>query len=70
MIKILRLNTKPCFLTGVVHDTVDVKFADGSFTGAICWSELLKVVKRKSKEAQNNDKTPKEDTTKPHAAKC
>ena len=69
MLRILSLSKRPCFLTGTTSDTVDVKFADGSFSGVISWPELLKVVKRKTLEARDNDKTPKEDSTKSHEAK-
>ena len=52
MLKINGFSDKPCFLTGKQSTTevVSVKFADGSFSGTICWTSLLEVLRRKAAE--------------------
>ncbi len=53
MLQIKGFTDKPCFISGTAEDVVDVKFKDGSFAGAICWSELLKILKRNQPRTQS-----------------
>lgn len=51
MLKIIGFTDKPCFMTGETGpDVVKISFVDKSFSGCLKWSELLKVMKRKTAE--------------------
>lgn len=60
MLTIKSITDKPCFLTGKRTNVVEAKFKDGSFSGAIEWNELLKVMKRRegNDEGERSSRTP------------
>ena len=53
-----------CVFTGSQTDCFQVSFADGTFTGVVCWSELLKLIRRMTQETNQptlsslDDKAP------------
>ena len=52
MLTIKGLSKNSCIMSGESENVVDVKFKDGSFEGSISWSNLLKIIHRKTAESK------------------
>jgi hypothetical protein len=46
LLSIIRESDERCVFTGSNTDCFLVSFADGTFTGVVCWSELLELIRR------------------------
>lgn len=44
-----------CVFTGSQTDCFQVSFTDGTFTGVVCWSELLELIRRVTGDPQKSD---------------
>ena len=54
LLSVIRESDDRCVFTGSQTDCFLVSFTDGTFTGVVCWNELLELIHRVNEEPNDS----------------